>query len=355
MAVLLTEDCEGGQNGWTESGLGTFNYADSVAGQQGSACFSIVSAATTDNIFKALSAADSPVYFHFMWRWASLSGTAHIFALRSTASIRLEITTSATGGLSFRHGTSGAFTDITDAVPVDTWVHIWGHYVQGTGADGHADVEWSTTTTRLGDTGSNTKYAETDVGTSTSTVDRAYIGSNANETLTEYFDHLIVDDAGYPSLSANVSIEVPVGSLSAAGVAAALITSGIVAMGLGSGVFSGYAPTAVVSAPGVTIEVPVGSVEATGQYVAVTFGGPGVGSVVATGYAPTVFVLLEGSALPGVGSLVATGHAPSLVMAWVITPPVGSITASGLAAALVDSGLATTSRSPRARGRGRGR
>lgn len=202
MSVLLSENCENGQNGWTPSGTGTFNYADSVVGQQGSHCFSIISAGATDNIFNTLSSAVNVAYFHFRWRYSSLTGSASVFTLRSAAGIRFEIQTSGVGGLQIRHGTSGGFTSVTDAVPVDTWVHVWGRYVIGTGTDGVGDVEWSTSPTgRVGSQGgTNPKYAEVTTGTATSSVNRVYLGAIANETQTVYYDEIIVDDAGYPTL-----------------------------------------------------------------------------------------------------------------------------------------------------------
>lgn len=200
MSVILSEDFEGtGAGTWTESGAGTRDWDEASVIGQGSQSLRIVSAGTNDQAFKALSGAVSTAYFHFMWRYASLGGTTDLFHLRSTASVRLIIRTTATGQLTVVHGSPSA--TVTDSIPANTWAHIWGRYVQGTGADGVADVEWSTTTTR---TGSGTQFASLSNGDATTTVNRVYIGNNANETHTEYFDQIIVDDAAYPSVGGTI-------------------------------------------------------------------------------------------------------------------------------------------------------
>jgi hypothetical protein len=197
VSVIFSEDFEGtGVGTWTESGTGTRDFDEASVVGQGSQSLRIVSTGTNDNAFNALSGAVSTAYFHFMWRYSSLTGTTDLFHLRSTASVRLIIRTTATGQLSVVHGSVSA--SVTDSIPANTWVHIWGRYVQGTGADGVADVEWSATTTR---TGSGTQFRDVTTGDATTTVNRVYVGNNANETHTEYFDQIIVDDAVYPDVS----------------------------------------------------------------------------------------------------------------------------------------------------------
>lgn len=198
MAELLNESFEGTgiPGGWTDaSGGGTINWDEATVVGHGSQSLQITSSGTNDDVYGSISASTT-VYGHFMWRWASLGGTATIHTMRTTGSIRLEVQTSSSGALTILHGSASA--TVTDAVPTNTWVHIWVRYTAGSGSNGIGEIGWSTDTTRPT---SGTKFASVTTGTNTTSVDRFYVGSNANETLNEYFDQVIADDAAYPSIS----------------------------------------------------------------------------------------------------------------------------------------------------------
>jgi hypothetical protein len=201
MAIVLSEDCEGSgvptsPNVWTNVGTGTIDWEETSVVGQGSQSLRIVSSATNDSVWGAFTAKNE-IWCHFMWRWSALGGSASIFQLRGGGSLRCRVITTTAGVLTVGHGSTTS-SNVADAVPADTWVHVWVHYALGSGANGVADVEWSTTTTRVG---SGTKFQSVSTGTSTTSVDRFYCGAEANETQTVYFDQMLADDATYPSLS----------------------------------------------------------------------------------------------------------------------------------------------------------
>ncbi len=177
---------------WTESGTGTIDEDEATVYANGSQSLEITSSATTDQAYASFTA-QSTCYGHVMWRYASEAGTTDIINFRSSGSQRLRVTSSGSGALVVIHGTANA--SVTDSVPADTWVHIWFKYVQGTGADGAAELSWSTTTTRPT---TGTKFTSLSNGSLTSTVDRIYLGSSTSETKTEYYDDCWIDEAGYP-------------------------------------------------------------------------------------------------------------------------------------------------------------
>jgi hypothetical protein len=200
VATVLSESFEGTglPSGWSETGAGTHDYDEASVVGHGSQSLRIVSSVQQDRVTSSTVTAVSTMYFHFMWRWASLGTSTNIFLLLSSGSNRLFVETTATGQIRFKHGSAHPVVTITDSVPVDTWVHIWGRYVQGSGADGVSDVGWSTDTTRPT---SGTKFNSSADGQATTTVNALAVGAIANETHTMYFDQLILDDATYPDVS----------------------------------------------------------------------------------------------------------------------------------------------------------
>jgi hypothetical protein len=198
-ASIRSEDMEGSgtPSGWTNTGTGTIDWDETAVFGEGAQSLEITSAGTNDSTAAPFTAGATR-YLHFMFRYGSLTGSTSIASLRSSGSQRLVISVSGAGVMNFQHGTGQSAINLTDAIPADTWVHIWARYTQGTGADGIADVEWCECDTR---TGSGTKYGNTTVGQATSTVNEIRLGQVASETHTIYFDHVIVDDADYPDVS----------------------------------------------------------------------------------------------------------------------------------------------------------
>ncbi len=121
--------------------------------------------------------------------------------------------------------------------------------------------------------------------------------------------------------------EIPVATLAASGLAAALLLK--VGLAVGSLGVSGLAPAVNVQAVTV-IQVPAGSVAVTGPYLGVAFDGPTPGSIDLTGLAPTVGVSAGGTSLsPGAGSFDLTGRTPTLALG--LSTPAGTVDLTGRA------------------------
>jgi hypothetical protein len=202
---LLRQDCEGAGTpaGWADAGTGTVDWDEASVVGEASQSLRLVTTSNQARSFASITA-KSTVYLHFMWRWNALGGTLDFFRLRSSGGNRLQVRADSNGTLSVVHGTSVS-TPITDDVPQNTWVHVWARYVQGTGTNGYADLEWSTSSTR---TGSGTKFTSLSNGTSTSTVNEVGPGVTANETMTVYFDQIIVDYQYYPDPAVAAPVQV---------------------------------------------------------------------------------------------------------------------------------------------------
>ncbi len=186
----------GYENSWTETAAGgTFTPAYTTNPGAGSQSLRIESAGTSDRTFAAFTA-QADVYFHFLFRYESISGTTDIFELRDTTSARLRVICTAAGVLTVQHGATVS-SAVTDAIPSGTWVRIWCDYHQGGGGDGDASIGWSTTTTRPT---SGTKFQSVTDGSATSTVNRVYLGSasGSNETFDIRFDDVWGDEVGFP-------------------------------------------------------------------------------------------------------------------------------------------------------------
>ena len=178
---------------WTETAAGgTINEDEVIIVGEGAQSLNIISTGNNDNTREEFTANDT-AYGHVMFRYASLNGTTDLVHFRSSGGVRLIVRTSGAGALTLLHGS--ASVAVTDALSANTWVHIWFRYTKGTGADGVAEISWSTDTTRPT---SGTKYATLSNGTATSTVNELYLGQNANETHTIYYDQAFVDEAGFP-------------------------------------------------------------------------------------------------------------------------------------------------------------
>lgn len=181
---------------WTEVVAGVIDEDEQSVVGAGTESLEFDSSADTDYTWIAFTAGDT-MYCHFMWRYSSLSGTTTILRFTTdSTSFRSRILTSTSGVLTIAQG--GASAAVTDAIPADTWVHIWTRYTKesvDTALDGYADVAWSTTTTRPT---TGTKFQSVNTGSAEQQVGRVYVGQDASETHTMYYDNVWVDEAGYP-------------------------------------------------------------------------------------------------------------------------------------------------------------
>jgi hypothetical protein len=287
---LLRQDCEGAGTpaGWTDAGTGTIDWDEATVVGEASQSLRLVTTSNQARSFASFTA-KSTVYLHFMWRWNALGGTLDFFRLRSSGGNRLQVRTDANGTLSVVHGVSNSA--IADDVPQNTWVHVWARYIQGTGTNGYADLEWSTSSTRVG---SGTKFTSLSNGTSTSTVNEVGPGVTANETMTVYFDQIIVDYQYYPdpAVAAPVQVFAPsVAPVITTGTVAStatlfaptttyLATTSTIATGNvlfeptvaieGSVITSTVASTEQIFAPSVTLVSTTGTVDTTVQMFAPT-------------------------------------------------------------------------------------
>lgn len=204
------------------------------------------------------------------------------------------------------------------------------------------------------------------------------LGDNAQRLTLEYYiqptaaaHHTNITGSGtgetwgavavtFKAASTGVSISIPAGGLSLAGLVAAPMLAFNLAIPVGALAFTGYAPTPQIQVPNTSIAIPAGvltltgyaptptlggtatqvaipagSLVLSGQYVAVAFGGElTVGSLVFTGYAPLVQVSNAVSIAIPAGGLVLGGQVAAPIMAIQIDIPAGAIVYTGLAPSL---------------------
>jgi hypothetical protein len=139
--------------------------------------------------------------------------------------------------------------------------------------------------------------------------------------------------------SGNVSISVPVGSLTLAGFAPTVSPGGnqTVAVPVGSLTLAGFAPT-VTAGGSQSISVPLGTLTLTGLAPTVTASANQtisvpVGSLTLTGLAPTVTVSGNRTIAVPTGNLLLAGVAPTVIAGGnqTIAVPVGTLTLTGFA------------------------
>ena len=143
----------------------------------------------------------------------------------------------------------------------------------------------------------------------------------------------------YSVASANVEVEVPLGTLTLTGYAPTVVASDhqTVAVPLATLTLTGYAPTVTVS-DNITVAVPLGTLTLTGYAptVAVTQNvnvAVPAATLTLTGYAPTVAVTQSANIEVPLGTLTLTGYAPTVTVSNNITVavPLGTLTLTGYA------------------------
>lgn len=177
---------------WTSTGTPDPDVTD-MTGCSGAQALKVSLAASsgfTTNTFGE----QATIYGHFKFRWNATASVTLIAILRNGTTARANIFLQTDGGLAIQHGTATSDYTVTK-ISADTTVHVWFKYVQGTGADGAAELSWSTTTTRPTE---GNQFTSTAAGSSTTTVGRLLLGTTGSETLTMWFDDVWLDEVGYP-------------------------------------------------------------------------------------------------------------------------------------------------------------
>lgn len=120
------------------------------------------------------------------------TGDKTLIMVTATATTKGRVTIDNAAKISVYNGSTKATT--VGVVSTTDNTHLWFHYKKGTGADGVADVGFSTTGTKPS-TGDN--FAAVSAGTATTDVDRIYIESEFinGSGIRVHFDKLRVDDA----------------------------------------------------------------------------------------------------------------------------------------------------------------
>lgn len=158
---------------WAEDSNPTENYATAPAPLAGS--FSFHSTADGSRAHCTIaSVPDIWIWFHFNGPTLP-NGSGWVCVTDGPSNYYMEIGDGAAGRIRINHGSASAL--MNNALSASTTYHILLHFTKGTGANGFASVEFSTTATFLGDTGSNNNFVKVTTGTATVNFDTSvYIG-----------------------------------------------------------------------------------------------------------------------------------------------------------------------------------
>lgn len=90
----------------------------------------------------------------------------------------------------------GTAVNMTLSIGEDSWVRVWFHFTQGSGANATMRAWWATTDTHPGNSNAQ-YYAASSNGTTTAVVDRIRLFSDNIGTTngSRFYDNLVVDDA----------------------------------------------------------------------------------------------------------------------------------------------------------------
>lgn len=190
---LVQEDFEGSgyQLTWTENGSGTLNEDYTTNVFNGTHALYINMAGNNGRTTNVFGTALATNYVYFALRMVSIPGaTRRLCAIQSSGSTHsiLQIDTS---GRLIIQSIGGTAQTTVGALSVGTWYHVWMESRKGTGANGYANVAFSTDGTRPT---SGDNYDESADGTMTSDIDRCYFGVNASSTVEYIVDKFRVDD-----------------------------------------------------------------------------------------------------------------------------------------------------------------
>lgn len=198
-SYLLTENFEnvsspGYDSGtWTETGTPNENTSTSGLSLQASECLLVSASANTQNTTSPTFTANSTIYGYFQIRFSALptGGTWTCFQFRHSAGECTRLRVTAGGAFAVR---AGAGTEVTTSgvMATNTTYHVFTSYVAGTGTNAIVTVGFSTDGTRP--TSGSNFATQTTGGTATASADRIMIGQSSSNTVSAYFDRVLVDD-----------------------------------------------------------------------------------------------------------------------------------------------------------------
>lgn len=195
-SLLVYETFESGVNpGWTTGGVGTKNFNNTSNVLAGSVSLAI---AGNGNAYTNFTAS-SEVWVVYRVKFALFNAGGNTFPQQlmdsGGASLAFLRVFESGGGYSIRltHGSVFA-TTVDTAIPMNSDGYIWLYYAKGTGADGVASCEFTTTNVR---TGTGNRYVEVTTGTATADASRFYTATpDANYSFI--FDNVQISNTGWP-------------------------------------------------------------------------------------------------------------------------------------------------------------
>jgi hypothetical protein len=172
---------------WTEVNAGgTVDEDYATLPLEGVQCVLLVGTAATVSTASPTFADQTTAWLRFGFKKSKNPDSDWIVGILRNGTTSLSyIRVLSTGALRIDHGTANAST--TDVLSNATWYYVLVKYVAGTGANGQASIEFSTTASW---TGSGNKYASLTTGSSTLALNNVQIRNEDNGSL--YFDGLKV-------------------------------------------------------------------------------------------------------------------------------------------------------------------